>query len=254
MGTSTESGGPIDYAAALVEQNDRFANAIRDADGSTPVPTCPGWTIEQLFRHVGRGDRWAGQIVADRMTEALDPRTVRNGKPPQDIDGTVDWLHGGVRDLLDSVAEVGADTPVWTFLGPRPAEWWIRRRLHEATVHRADAQLALGEAYELDTPLAGDCIAEWLDLLAAGRHGDELPLVPGKSLHLHGAEGGEWTIHRDGDSLVWNTGHDSGTADVSGRTVDLTLALFRRTPSDQSALEVSGDRGVWTYWLEHTAF
>ena len=56
----------MDYAAALIEQNQLLGELLRDADWSTPVPTCPGWTLLQLLRHVGRGDRWAAQIITDR--------------------------------------------------------------------------------------------------------------------------------------------------------------------------------------------
>ena len=56
----------------------------------------------------------------------------------------ITWLRSGPRLLLDAVDATGPQTPVWTFLGPRPAAWWIRRRLHETLVHRADAALALG--------------------------------------------------------------------------------------------------------------
>jgi len=47
----------MDYAAALIEQNRVLGELLRDADWSVPVPTCPDWTLLQLLRHVGRGDR-----------------------------------------------------------------------------------------------------------------------------------------------------------------------------------------------------
>ena len=52
-----------------------------------------------------------------------------------------------------------------TFLGPKAASWRLRR-LHEATVHRADAAIALGAPYQLSAELAADGITEWLDQLA----------------------------------------------------------------------------------------
>ena len=134
----------MDFRAALLEQTRAFGDLIGTADPATPVPTCPDWTLKQLFRHVGRGNRWAAQIITDRRSEPLDPRDVRDGKPPDDPDAAIDWLNGGAQLIIDAVDRVGSDARVWTFLGPRPAGWWIRRRLHEATVHRADAALALG--------------------------------------------------------------------------------------------------------------
>ena len=74
----------MDYAVAFLEQNRAFGEVIASGDPATPVPTCPGWGFSQLFRHVGRGDRWAAQIVADRVDHYLDPREVEGGKPPPD--------------------------------------------------------------------------------------------------------------------------------------------------------------------------
>ena len=133
-----------DYATALTGQNRMLGELLQDADWSAPVPTCPGWTLLQLLRHVGRGDRWAAQIIADRADASLDPRLVREGRPPADAPGAIQWLSRSPLTLLAAVDDVGPGTEVSTFLGPRAASWWVRRRLHEATVHRADAAIALG--------------------------------------------------------------------------------------------------------------
>ncbi|MGI8332695.1 maleylpyruvate isomerase N-terminal domain-containing protein [Actinomadura scrupuli] len=247
----------MDYVAALLEQNELFGELIRDADPSTPVPTCPGWTIQQLFRHVGRGDRWAAQIVSDRVEDYLDPRTVRDGKPPADPDGAIEWLHGSARAVVEAVAHVGEDTPVWTFLGPRPAAWWVRRRLHEATVHRADAALALGVGYDLAAPLAADAISEWLDRLAAEQwNGSPAPLDSGVTLHVHATDdldsAGEWMIRGGHDGVSWEHGHGKGTAAVRGRAVDLLLALVRRRPAADAGVQIIGAQEVWANWLNRT--
>ncbi|HEY1974500.1 MAG TPA: maleylpyruvate isomerase family mycothiol-dependent enzyme [Pseudonocardia sp.] len=249
----------MDYSAALLEQNRLFGEAVAAGDEAAEVPSCPGWTLRQLFRHVGRGDRWAAQIVAERRDSPLDPRGVHGGKPPEDLDGALDWLHGGAQAMLDAVRETGPDTPVWTFLGPRPAAWWIRRRLHEATVHRADAALALGVEFELAAPLAADGISEWLGLIAARPAAATGPLDAGTSLHLHATDGdlgveGEWTIRAEGAELTWEHGHSKCTAAARGRAVDLLLALLRRRSAEEANVELLGDESVWSAWLERTGF
>jgi hypothetical protein len=104
----------VDFSVALIAENDAFAELLRDADLSTPVPTCPDWTLSQLMRHIGRGDRWCAHIVAEMSTEAVDPRDVAGGSPPEDRDGATAWLHGGARALIDAVDATGAQTPVIT--------------------------------------------------------------------------------------------------------------------------------------------
>ncbi|QJY50075.1 maleylpyruvate isomerase N-terminal domain-containing protein [Pseudonocardia broussonetiae] len=246
----------MDHSAALLEQNAQLATRVADADPATPVPTCPGWTLQQLVRHVGRGDRWAATIV--RTGEFADPREVVGGKPGDDVDG---WLRGSPRDLLDAVAEVGPDVPVWTFLGPRPAAWWIRRRLHESTVHGADAALALGAGVGLTPEVAADGVSEWMDLLATRAAGEGPgPLDPGTTLHLHATddglgEAGEWMVATDdGRTVRWEHGHGKGTVAVRGAAADLLLAVLRRIPVDDGRLAVHGDPAVLGTWLERTGF
>ncbi len=249
----------VDVRAALVSETAAFGELIRGADPATPVPTCPGWTLQQLLKHVGRGNRWAAQIVADRRDTALDPREVRDGRPPDDMDAAVDWLNAGAQLILDSVDDIGADTEVWTFLGPRPARWWIRRRLHEATVHRADAALALGTDFQLAPQVAADGIDEWLERVAVEANAESSPLDAGQTLHLHATDAGlgaagEWTITGNDAGIAWSHEHGKGDAALRGGAQDLLLALVRRQNAAHEGLEVFGDTAVWDGWLDRTPF
>jgi uncharacterized protein (TIGR03083 family) len=249
----------MDVRNVLIDETAAFGELIRGADLTTPVPTCPEWTLQQLFRHVGRGNRWAAQIVADRRDTALDPREVRDGKPPDDRDAAIDWLNAGAALILDSVDEVGADTEVWTFIGPRPAQWWIRRRVHEATVHRADAAIALGVDVELAPEVAADGIGEWLERVAVEASGESSPLDAGRTLHLHATDdglgaAGEWTITGTGDGIAWSHEHGKGDAALRGGAKDLLLAVVRRQSTADGGIEVFGDTAVWDGWLDRTPF
>lgn len=251
----------MDYASAFLSENSAFAELFRDADQSTPVPTCPGWTFTQLLRHVGRGDRWAAQIVRDRLEEYLDPRDVEGGKPPPDPADAISWLQGGARRLVDAVELTGVETPVWTFLGPRPANWWIRRRLHETAVHRANAALAIGGEFTLDPAIAADGVTEWLERVAiqAGRDGAPLPLEDGHTMHLHATdpglgEAGEWSIAADDGRLAWSHEHGKGSVALRGGATELLLAATRRVPLADTGIAMFGDEAVWQKWLDRTPF
>lgn len=254
----------MDNATALVAENAAFGDLLRDADLSVPVPTCPEWTLEQLMRHVGRGDRWCAQIVAEQSMDVIDPRTVAGGKPPEGRDNEIAWLHSGVQQLIDAVAQTGPQTPVWTFLGPRPAAWWVRRRLHEVLVHRADAALALGTEFHVEPALAADAITEWLERVVVqadeeGPAGGDRPLGDGQSIHLHATdpglgEAGEWTILGRPDGIALDHEHGKATVALRGPARNLLLAIVRRRTAAQENLEIFGDSHVWDTWLARTPF
>jgi uncharacterized protein (TIGR03083 family) len=249
----------VDFRATLLGETQALGAVIAAADPDAPVPTCPGWTINQLLKHVGRGHRWSAQIIAERRLGPLDPREVRDGKPPEDSDGAVDWLNQGAQLVIAAVDRVGPETRVWTFTGPKPAGWWIRRRVHEATVHRADAVLAVGGEFELPAELAADGVTEWIDLATVGADVHQPPLQRGLTLHLHATDDGlgptgEWTITHDEDGLQWSHDHVKGEAAVRGSAVNLLLALTRRRTAAEAGIEVLGDEAVWDSWLNGTPF
>lgn len=249
----------MDFRTALIEETKSFGDVIRGADPSTPVPTCPGWTVNQLLKHVGRGDRWCAQIIAHRLLHRLDPRDVHDGRPPDDIEGALAWLNGGVQAIFDAVDHVGPETRVWTFISPKPAGWWIRRRLHETVVHRADAVLATGGEFTVAPELAADGISEWITINAAQADPHAPPLARGMSLHLHATDDGlgptgEWTITNDEDGLNWSHDHTKGEVAVRGSATNLLLAVTRRKTSTEAGLEVFGDAAVWDGWLSRTPF
>ena len=249
----------MDVRATLLTETTAFGDLYRGADPATPVPTCPGWTLNQLFKHVGRGNRWCAQIIDDRRQEPLDPREVPDGKPPDDVDGAIAWLDAGVQKIIDAVDHVGADAKVWTFNGLKPAGWWVRRRVHEQAVHRADAALALGVGFDIPAAVAADGVSEWVELILKGADRHTPPLERGVSLHLHATDDGlgptgEWTVVNDEDGLNWSHDHAKGEVAVRGRAVDLLLGITRRRSTAEAGLEVFGDEAVWDGWLARSPF
>ena len=222
----------VDFRAALIDETAAFGELIRGADPATPVPTCPGWTLRQLFRHVGRGNRWAAQIVADRRDEPLDPREVRDGKPPDDPDGAIDWLHGGRAALIDAVDERRRATPRCgrsSARGPRSGgsgDACTRRRCTAPT-----PRSPLGARLPAAAELAADGITEWLERVviqaerrarAAGRRAD---------LHLHATDDG-----------LGPRGSGRSSADDDGIALVARAQQGRRGGARQRERSAAGDR------------
>ncbi len=249
------------YGEALRGFSAGLAGLVAD-DLERPVPTCPGWTFRQLATHVGRGDRWAAQIVATRAQDMIPLREVPDGKLPETAAQRAAWLAGGAGQVVEAVAAAPGE-PVWTFFGTRPARFWLRRRTHEAAVHLADAQLAAGQQAGLPADVAADGIGEWLtEFCAAGGPIPELGLGPeaglrgdGQTLHVHVTDPGvtgEWLVELGPEKVTVTDGHAKADVAVRGPAASVLLVLTRRLPP--SAVEVLGDQALLAQWLEHTRF
>jgi uncharacterized protein (TIGR03083 family) len=237
-----------------------LAQLIDGADLTRQVPTCPDWTMRQLITHVGRAHRWATAIVTTRSAEPIPFREVPDGKLPGDQREHADWLRGGAARLVDAVHAAGDDR-VWTHPGPGPAWYWARRMAHETAVHRADAQIALGQRPQIDPATAADGIDEWLGFLAAPDPGEDWPSLAGlhgKVLHVHVTDeevaDGEWMIRPTAGGVMVEPGHGKGDVAVRGPASDLLLLLMRRVPPGDSPVEVLGDAAVLDELLAATPF
>ena len=232
---------------------------IIESDLERQVPTCPGWTFRQLATHLGRGHRWAAQIVATRATTPISTREVADGKLPQDPAQHVPWLNAGADRVIEAVTAAGSDL-VWTLAGIGPASFWARRRAHETAVHLADAQLASGQDVNLAPDLAADGVDEWLGLIAAGS-GDTAQNLrgDGQSLHFHATDpglsgAGEWLVTRTPAGVTVARGHGKADVAVRGPAARMLLVLTRRLPPSDPAIEVLGEQALLTHWLQHTPF
>lgn len=246
---------------ALISENDKLADLARETDPQTPIPSCPGWTLTELTKHVGRGHLWAATMVADRMSTPLAPKEVPNGKPPADADGADRWLRESAQTVVNNVDATGAETPIWTFIGPKPAEWWIRRRLHEATVHGADLTLALGREVDMAPEIAADGLSEWFALWRGPGRGQGPLLAEGDTVRLHATDsalgdGADWTIRSSGEGIDFEESQDAreSAVTVTGSVVDLFMVMLRRVATDDPRLTITGDPAVLVNLLARTPF
>jgi uncharacterized protein (TIGR03083 family) len=234
---------------------EQLATAIEGADPGTPVPTAPGWTLVELSGHVGYAFRWMTTIVATRATAPVRRRDTRGRRAPDDPAQLPAWLREGATELVDATRSAGPSTPVWTWAGgPQPAQWWLQRMLYELVVHVADAAFALGEPVTVDASLAAAGIDEWLTILPFVQEDMVEALPPGRSMHLHALDGGEWLLRGAADGLTWERGHVKADVAVRGDAGSLYLLLNRRLPADDPAMEIHGDRPTLDTWLAHTIF
>jgi uncharacterized protein (TIGR03083 family) len=245
------------WCAVLEAEGPRLAELTRVADPELPVPTCPGWTVARLVRHLGRIHRWAEASVRERATERLDPRQLEL-RWPESWSSVPGWLAEGVRSAAGTLRGADPDLPVWAWGSDNHVRFWSRRLTHETAVHRTDLEQAIGQWPEIEAELAVDGIDELLSNLPA--RASFTPALAelrghGESIHLHATDGpGEWVIHLSPGGFSVEHGHVKATTAVQGRSSDLLLMLYRRLPLDDPRYRRFGDQALIRRWLELTAF
>lgn len=248
-----------DYCHAIISQTDLLRSRISGADTAIPVPTCPGWDLGRLLRHVGGDHRWAEEVVRTRAVEPVpgDPVDDPAVYAHMDGDALVDWLGEGATKLGAALRGAGPDARVWTPAHERStALFWARRMTHETAVHRADAALATGAEFTLDDALAVDAVEEWLEFSTvpeAYEPGPGAPglLGPGRTLRFLAPGRGEWLVDLTGERPTWRPGSAEAAVTVRGPVTDLLLFLYRRPAP---AAETRGDAALLDLWLTRTGF
>lgn len=239
----------LDYSALLrltVERSAAFRNAVAAAPGlDVPVPSCPGWTLFDLVRHLGTGQRWWAAIVAAGPAEA--PPAKDTAVAPDEPEALLAWYAESNELLLSVLREAGPARACWTWwsAGVSPANAWgvARRRVHELLVHTYDAQLAAGAVEPMPSDVALDGVAEFLD--TCNSTPAAWPHEPA-TIHYHATEGRSWLLALD-ETGAWPAPltDDSGPASASatGTAEDLLLFVWgRRTWED---LSTEGDPQVF---------
>ncbi|MER7024207.1 MULTISPECIES: maleylpyruvate isomerase family mycothiol-dependent enzyme [Streptomyces] len=276
--------------AEIARQTTQLRQLVETADALTPVPTCPGWHLGQLVRHVGGAHRWAEEIVRttrevpDDLVNAVAPRRA------EDMAALGAWLDEGAERLVEQLHTAGPHARVWTVLPDETSpEFWARRMAGETLVHRADAALAVGAEFTATDEAARDAIDEWLSFCDHPEAYAPLPdapavLGPGRLLAFDttadapGTPGdgpatgsgppadaptagsaaapavpARWLIDLTGDTPVLHRTAAPAAVTVRAAPAALLLFLYGR-PVPDGALEITGDRDLLALWRERAAF
>jgi uncharacterized protein (TIGR03083 family) len=229
------------HLQAIERASSAFATAAARAGLGAAVPSCPGWDVGELVRHLGRVQRFWAHVAANPGStwEHVDAPEF-----PAD-EKLLDWFAEQSSTLLASLRALDPATERWTWSTDHTAGWIARRQAHEAAVHRWDAELAAGDPQPVDALLASDGIDEFLTWMLGP---DETR--PAGSVHLHcGDVEGEWTLHPiDGGGYELRREHAKGACALRGTANDLLLALWGRRPL--SSVDVVGDAELAAAFVE----
>jgi uncharacterized protein (TIGR03083 family) len=206
--------------------------AVVPIDQTASVPSCPGWTVADLTRHVG--EVYLHKTLAMREGEEREP-----WPPPElateDPIALLDRTYAGLRDEF---AARKPEDPAgsWYDLDPTVG-FWMRRMAQETVIHRIDAELGTGQPVSpVPADLAIDGIDEVLKVFIAygvDRWGkffaDILDGSPGRTFAFR-TDGAAWRVRTGPGLFAVGDGAGSGPADVtvSGPPSEVLRWLWNR--------------------------
>src|SRR5688500_17834418 len=205
---------------------DREAEALAAAASDNldkQVPSCPEWNVAELVWHTGRVHRVWTHVLG---LAGEPPKDFTLDRPPNE--DLIAWFNDGTGLMLAALAGADPKAPVWAWWRGEKSPAAIERRMaHETTVHRWDAESAVGTPSPILDELAPDGVQEFFDRFLGADA--EYQGRPG-SVRLEAKEGGGPWVSVLGDGR---------TVTVRATASDLVLLLWKRIGID--AVEVDGD-------------
>lgn len=237
-----------DHLTHLRADTSALAATIDAETVDAPVRACPGWDLRQLAGHLGWVHRWAATSV--RTGAPPDPATIPEA--PEAPEPLAQWVLDGGMALAEELGRRDPDEPTWhPFAAPLVIGVWRRRQAQETSLHRWDAQDAVGEPEPIDAWMAADGVGEYFEVMLPrrfARDGGSPPPVRGwLQVRAEDVDRSWWV--RSVEGRVEVAEDPAGTADavLVGRAEELLLVLWAR--ADPTRVQIHGDASLAATWL-----
>lgn len=209
------------------------------------VPSCPGWTVTDLVRHVAQ--------VYLHKTRAMQEGVEPGGDdwPPaglaaEDPMALLDRAYAGLRHELET-RDPAAPAGSW-YAPDQTVGFWVRRMAQETVIHRFDAELAAGvPAAATPDDLAVDGVDELLKVFVSygvSAWGEYFAAVlgeaPTRSYRIRAGDAA-WRVETGPGRFDVSDGAGEGPADltVSGPPVGVLRWVWNR--EEPAVVTVDGD-------------
>jgi uncharacterized protein (TIGR03083 family) len=228
----------------------RLREVAGGTDPGAAVPSCPGWTMADLLRHVG--EVYLQKVECMRLGADPDPWPPEglNDEPPLEL------LDRAYTSLTEEFAARRPEEHAFTWYGPdQSVGFWVRRMAQETVIHRVDAELAAGEVI---AAIPGDLAADGVDELLVAFVQYDTTTWPDEFAELL-APAGDRTVRVVTPQRSWllrlttrdvrvdGSDADSPSATVEGAAPDVLLWLWNRggegamTTGDEETIALARD-------------
>ncbi|MDO9173255.1 MAG: maleylpyruvate isomerase family mycothiol-dependent enzyme [Actinomycetota bacterium] len=238
----------LDHLDLLATDADAFVSAIANGPSDAPIAGCPGWTLTDLGAHLGGVQRWARAAILTGAVPHLDPA---DDPVPSEPAALAAWVRAGADRLLATLHSVDPSAPTWhPFpVEPKVAGLWRRRQAQEASVHRWDAERAIGMQPTIDTEFAADGVDEYWTVMLPRVVSRESLTVPRSVIAVRLTDtGGSWVIDGREGTVVLAAAGVEPAAEISGPALEVLLRLWGR-PIPDGSVQIAGDETAAGEWL-----
>jgi uncharacterized protein (TIGR03083 family) len=210
----------------------RLREVAGAADLDAGVPSCPGWTMTDLVRHVGEVYLYKVECMRlGRHSEVWPPEGM-NDEPPLQL------LDRGYAALADAFDARRPDDYTFTWYEPdQTVGFWIRDMAQETVIHRVDAELGAGASIDA---IPDDLAADGIDELLVAFVQYDTALRPERFAELFASANGRtvkvitpqqsWLLSLTSKGLrVDESDVDSPSATVEGPAPGVLLWLWNRS-------------------------
>lgn len=237
----------IDFLEEFATAAEWYADRVATASMRARVPSCPGWTVLDLTRHLGNTHSWAASILeTGRPATELDDRPASRRAAKVAL-----WYLAKAEDLYAVLRSVDPGAPCWNFaFGEGTASFWGRRQTHETLVHTLDLARVLGTDRPVAPQIAADGVDEVLTVMLHRMHVRGHRARLDAPLTVHAVDVDQvWTLQpgtgdvptQDAEPRVVR-GERDGLDVVEGTADQLYRALWKRAPLDDLRLRGSEER------------
>jgi uncharacterized protein (TIGR03083 family) len=220
----------MEYASFVdrVRENGQRLASVAEGRLAAAVPTCPGWTVRDLVRHVAEVyEHKIASTVLERPPDPWPPDWPADRDP-------IEWFtdaHGRLLDMFDRSEPTTPSATWWP--ANQTVGFWARRMAHETAVHRVDAEVAAGTSTPVDADLAVDGIDEILFLMLEGDWSDAPDdAAGGRRVRIETGEKG-WLVILERESVAIAADGEEGDAVLQGEPSDVELWLWGRAGDER---------------------
>jgi uncharacterized protein (TIGR03083 family) len=208
------------------------------------VPSCPGWSTNDLAKHMAHV--YLGQAyVVETGSQAENKEHLA---PYPRTDDAMEFMTWGFEAITKALDINRTERPTWSWHhNDHSVDFWFRRMAHETVIHRIDAEQAVSTVSKIDEVFALDGVDEVLDFLPLMGSWPEVPNVDFGIVSIVATTKSRsqvWDLNFT-DKAATVSAADQANASarlvISGDAEAMDLYLWGRIDSSDSRISITGE-------------